>query len=905
MPTTAAASPAPLTPVDLTCEHLAVACGLNTAVPRFGWALAGDGDDRGQTAFEIVVGHDAADVAAGRGDVWTSGVVASAATRLLPYGGPPLPAEAALHWSVRVHDEAGRVSAFAPPVPLFTGLPHPAWRGAWIARYFVLPAGREVPADTVYDNRWQARPADYLVRDFVAGGDLVRATLYISALGLYEAEINGRRVGDHVMAPGWTDYHRRVEYQVHDVTALVAAGANRIGVVLGEGWYSGRVGHNQRRAGNHYGGRPALVCDLRLHYRDGSSAAVASDADWRTRQGPICYSDFLMGECTDARLARPDWSRPGGGGDGWQPVEVFTPDPRPPLLEAQRVQPAREVATLAARRIARRDDGAAIYDLGQNIAGYVRLDIDGAAAGDRFTLRHAETLDETGALYVANLRHAVATDVYIAAGTGHETFKPHFTFHGFRYVEVTAPAGFDLDRLALAGIAIQTDTPVTGTIETGNALVNRLLSNIFWSQRDNFLSVPTDCPQRDERYGWSADAQVFWRTAAYSMDVAAFLTKWMVDLVDGQSPDGAFPDVAPTKPLNPYRLTPQPGAPAWGDAPIILAWEHYGRYGDADLLARHYDAFAAWMGHIARANPDFLRTRAVYNNYGDWLSVGPASDRAVVATAYWVRIADLMRRIADVLGRRQDAAAYAQTAEAIRAAFVAAYVDADGRILSDTQTVYLLALDFDVVRGSARDAAARHLIARIDAAGGHLQTGFLGVRHLCPVLSDIGAPERAFDLLLKEDYPSWGFSIRHGATTIWERWDGWTPDKGFQSAAMNSFNHYAYGAVGEWIWSRVAGIDWDPAAPGFRSIRLRPLFDRRIGWCRAVHRSPVGPIGSDWRYTGDDGATVAWEVAIPPGATATVDVDALAAAGWRSDDAGIRRRLGSGRHRFTLRSATA
>lgn len=856
-----------LYPIHLRCEHLAEARGLNTTIPRFGWGLAGAG--HAQTAYEIALGTDAAALMVGAGDAWSSGRVAGNETGLIAYAGPPLADDAMLFWSVRVWDEAGVASDFAPPARLFTGLPHAAWHADWIARYFVLPAGREVPGDTLYDNRWQARPADYLVRDFALSQLPLRATLYISALGLFEAELNGQRIGDAVMAPGWTDYHIRAEYQVHDATAALRLGANRLGVILGEGWYSGRIGHNQRRAGNHYGGRPALKCQLHLHFADGTCQVIASDEAWRTRQGPICYSDFLVGECFDARLELPNWSCPEGGGDNnWQPVEVFVPEPRAPLLEAQRVQPAREVAEFAATAVGRAASGATIYDLGQNIAGYVRLEIQDARPGDRFTLRHAEMRDATGELYVANLRHAVATDIYIAKGGRCEAFKPRFTFHGFRYVELSGPADFDLATVRLTGIAIQSDTPVVGAIMTGNALVNQLLSNILWSQRDNFLSVPTDCPQRDERYGWSADAQVFWRTAAYNMDVAAFLTKWMRDLADGQSADGAFPDVAPTKPLNPYRLTPQPGAPAWGDAPILLAWEHYGRYGDADLLVTYYAAFAAWMAHIERANPDFLRTRAVYNNYGDWLNVGPASDRAVIATAYWIRLADLMANIADVVGRRLDARRYAQLARQLRAAFVAAYVAADGRILSDTQTVYLLALDFGVVSGALRDAAVRHLLARLDDADGHLQTGFLGVRHLCPVLTDIGAPERAFDLLLKEDYPSWGFSIRHGATTIWERWDGWTPERGFQSANMNSFNHYAYGAVGEWIWSRIAGIDWDAAVPGFGVIRLRPLFERRIGWCKASYTAPTGEIESEWRIA-DDGS-VTWRFRVPPNCRALV-----------------------------------
>ena len=860
----------PLRPYDLRCEHLATARGLNTPAPRFSWALDGHGRDRRQTAYRLLVRNRGGDT------IWDSGRVASDQTQLVTYAGPPLPSDAVLDWTVAVWDEAGRMSEPAPPATIFTGLAADDWQAQWIARYFVLPAGREAPTDNPYDNRWQARPADYLRRAFEVPAQPVRATLYVTALGLYEAYLNGQRIGDDVMAPGWTDYHTRVEYQVHDVTGLVGPGDNVLGAILGEGWYSGRVGHNQRRAGNHYGGRPALLCQLHLHYADGRVEIVASDRHWQTRQGPVCYSDFLMGEMYDARLELKDWSTAPGAQAGWQPVEVFTPDPKAPQLDAARVQPAREVAQLPATFSHLAQSGAAIFDLGQNIAGYVSLKVN-APAGARFTIRHAETLDDARELYVANLRHAVATDIFIAAGTGPETFKPRFTFHGFRYVEITLPAGIAPAAVTLTGIAIQTDTPVTGEITTGNAMVNQLLSNIFWSQRDNFLSVPTDCPQRDERYGWTADAQVFWKTAGYFMDVSAFLTKWMLDIEDGQSPDGAFPDVAPTKPLNPYRLTPQPGAPGWGDAPVIMAWEHWLRYGDRGLLDRYWPAFQRWADHIARANPDFIRRNAVYNNYGDWLSVGPASDRTLVATAYWFHVANLMGRIAGVLGLEAGAAQYRQTTAAIRDAFLGAFAADDGRLLGDTQSAYLLALDFGLLPDDRRAGAANRLVELIAQAGGHLQTGFLGVRHLCPVLTAIGRDDLAIDLLLKDTYPSWGFSIRHGATTIWERWDGWTPDKGFQSANMNSFNHYAYGAVGEWIWSRIAGIDASAEAPGYATISMAPVFERRLAPVSARYRTTRGDVASSWRFEGDD---VVWTITVPPNSAASIQLP----AGWRCDD---------------------
>lgn len=874
----------PLRPLDLRCEHLATARGLNTTTPRFSWALAGDGHNRRQTAYQLVV-------RAQHGDVfWDTGKISSSQTQLIAYDGTALPSDVALEWAVTVWDEADRASEPVEPALIYTGLGAADWHAQWIARYFVLPAGREVPADNPYDNRWQARPADYLRRDFNSDKHVVRATLYVTALGLYEAYVNGTRVGDDVMAPGWTDYHTRVEYQVHDVTDLIQPGDNVIGAILGEGWYCGRVGHNQRRAGNHYGGRPALLCQLHLQSADGSVRIISSDEHWQTRQGAICYSDFLMGEMSDARLELPDWSSAVGPLAGWQPVEVFVPDPHAPLLDAARVQPVREVAELPARFSHFARSGAAIYDLGQNIAGYVRLSAT-APEGARFTLRHAEVLDDTSEIYVANLRHAVATDIFITAGTGRETFKPHFTFHGFRYVEVTLPDHTAPETVELTGIAIQTDTPVTGEIETGHEMVNQLLSNIFWSQRDNFLSVPTDCPQRDERYGWLADAQVFWPTAGYFMDVSAFLTKWMRDIADGQSPDGAFPDVAPTKPLNPYRLTPQPGAPGWGDAPIIMAWHHWLRYGDRDLLATYWSAFEQWMDHIGRANPDFIRRNAVYNNYGDWLSVGPTSDRTLVATAYWYRVADLMQHLAAILDRPADATRYSGLSQSIQAAFVAEFQQPDGLLTGDTQTAYLLALDFGLLPNSHR--AASRLVELIQAADGHLQTGFLGVRHLGRVLSSIGRDDLAVDMLLKETYPSWGFSIRHGATTIWERWDGWSPDKGFQSTNMNSFNHYAYGAVGEWIWGRLAGIDWDVARPGDTQVRLRPYFDQRLGSCRAIHRAHTGIFGSHWAFDGPD--TVNWTIDIPPNCTGVITIP----SGWKVSSA-IAGNIGSGQHQLHL-----
>lgn len=863
----------PLRPTDLRCNALADPPGLNEP-PRFSWALEGFGRGRAQTAYRLIVAPRRLDVTQGRGTFWDSGRIEGADTVAIPYGGPPLGPDLELYWSVRVWDEVGTPSVFAPPARLRTGLRGEDWHAHWIARYFVPPTGREPPADSRYDNPWQARPADYLRRVFRLDKPVARATLYATALGLYELHANGAVLGDTVFDPGWTDYHIRAEYQSYDLTPHLRQGENVLGAVLGEGWYSGRVGSNRKKAGQHYGGRPAFLCQLHITFADGTSRQLTTDPSWRCALGPIAYSDFLVGEHYNAGWEMPGWDAPGFDASAWSPVETFTPEPRPPKLDAARAQPVRRKEELPARLLGRRPSGALIYDAGQNLAGRVRLEVT-AAAGDRFTLRHAETLTPEGELYTENLRSAPATDTYVARGGAPESYEPHFTFHGFRYIEVTAPEGFDPAGLALTAVALYSDLPATGEFSCGHPMVTQLASNILWSQRGNFLSVPTDCPQRDERMGWTADAQVFLPTAGYFMDVEAFFAKWMVDIEDGQSPEGAFPDIAPTKPLNSYRLTPQPGAPGWGDAGVIIPWEIYLRYGDPAILSRHYAAMRAWLGYTLRANPDLIRRRAVHNNYGDWLSVGPASDRALVATAYWIHIVDIMAQAAAALGRPGDALGDLALLARLRAAFAGTFLEPDGRLAGDTQTAYLLALAFGCLEAEPRAAAARHLVRKIDAAGGHLQTGFLGVKHLCPVLSEIGATSRAYDLLLKETYPSWGSSIRHGATTIWERWDGWTPEKGFQSPNMNSFNHYTFGSVGEWLFARVAGIEGDPRAPGYRRLRMRPLFDARIGWCRASYRAVTGPIESEWRM---DAAEIHWRIALPPGVAAEVELPHAAAA---------------------------
>lgn len=894
-----------LNAIDLRCEHLFEPQGLNTRQPRFTWALMGEGRDRRQTAYRIIAGNDRQDVAAGRGDCWDSGKVDSNESLHIPYAGRRLRSDESIHWSVAVWDETGTLGPWSAPATFRTGLLDEAdWTAKWIARALVPPGGRMPPQDTEYDNPYWVRPADYWRKAFALDRAVKRATAYVAALGLYEFRVNGEAVGDQVMAPGWTDYHTRVEYQSYDVTPQLRLGVNTLGAIVGEGWYSGRVAYDAKRAGSHYGVRPAFLCQLHLEFDDGVLARVVTDSSWRCGHGAIVYSDLLLGEKYDSRLEQPGWDVSGFDDSKWWAAEEIAPRPRSPRLDAARGVPTRRIVELPAAFLHRTESGAYIFDIGQNLAGRMRLTVD-ARRGETFVLRHGEALAPDGTLYTANLRWALATDIFVAGGGG-QVFEPRFTVHGFRYVELSAPEGYSPANITLRAIAIHSDMPPAGTFECGNELVNRLHANIVWTQRSNFLSVPTDCPQRDERMGWLGDAQVFFETSAYNMDVSAFFAKWLVDVQDAQTPDGAFTDVAPSLVYTRFAPEPPRGAPGWGDAGVILPWRMYRRYGDADLLQSAYAGMVRWMDHVERANPGLIREGAVYSNWGDWLALGNATPKAVVATAYWVLMADIMARAALAIGRRPDAARFRTLARDLRAAFRRSFMDAELRVAGDSQTGYLFVLSFDLAETHERARVLSHLKRAIREAGGHAHVGIHGIGHLCPILAEAGEAEMAYELLLKETYPSWGFSIRNGATTIWERWDGWTPERGFQSVNMNSLNHYALGAVGEFLFARVAGIDVSGDTVACDSLRLRPLPARALGWCKASYRGHRGTIESEWRYEGDE---VHWRVVLPPNWPARIETPAalslttIGPAGERTplDPAGLV--LSSGVHSFVLRPA--
>ncbi|HEY7431452.1 MAG TPA: family 78 glycoside hydrolase catalytic domain [Streptosporangiaceae bacterium] len=869
---------------ELRCAHQVNPFGVAPSRVRLSWLLAGGGSGRAQTGYQVIVARDEPGTGGprtgpgGGAVVWDSGQVMSSGAADVAYQGSPLASGSRYTWQVRVWDETGTVSDWSEPASFETELdPAAGWRAAWIglgrAREIAHPPTETGPPDQLLRS---LAPAPYLRRVFTVGQPVASARLHATALGLYEARLNGSRVGDAVLAPGWTDYARRVLYQTYDVTELLRPGENVLGALLGDGWYCGFFGFDAKRAGAHYGTAPEFLAQLVIELADGSRQWVVTDGGWHASYGAIRHADLLMGERHDLTLEPHGWDAPGFDAAGWQAVRCRDRDGR--LLAADPGPPVRVTQEVAPASVSRDGHGRYVVDFGQNLTGWLRVKAGGTgagtAAGAHVRIRYAEMLAPDGGLYTQNLRTARQTDEFTTADGG-ETFEPRFTVHGFRYAEISGYPG-ELTAADLIARVVHSDIEPAGSFESSLPWLNRLFATIDWGQRGNFLSVPTDCPQRDERLGWLGDAQVFARTACYNRDVAGFFAKWLDDVSDAQFPSGAFPDVAPRLNLD------RPGAPAWGDAGVIIPWTLHTMYGDTGVLRRHFGAMTAWMDFLERANPGYLRTRELGNNYNDWLAPGEdKTSHELLATAYWAMDAAMMSDIARAIGRTDDDAGYRALRSKIVAAFADAFVAADGQVASGTQTAYVLALHAGLVPDELAQAAAGHLVAAIRAEDWRLTTGFAGVGYLLPVLSSHGYISVAYWLLSQRSRPSWRYMIDHGATTIWERWDGWTDEHGFASPWMNSFNHYALGSVGEWFYRFVLGIEPEPGVAGFGRLLLRPHPGGQLGWARGSYRSVRGLVSAGWEKA--DGR-FSFRAQLPPNVTASVRIPSDDAAQVR--DAG-------------------
>ena len=857
----------------LRCEYKTNPVGIDVLQPRLSWRL--QSSERGvvQKAYRIQAADSPEGLDSGEGLLWDTERVESDQSIQVDYEGPPVASTKRYFWRVRVWEGNEQASDWSAPASWEMGLLRP---GDWTAKW-ITP--------DINEDKSRPQPSPMLRKEFQIKGKVRSARLYVTGLGLYEAHLNGERVGDQLLTPGWTSYKTRLQYQTYDVTSQISAGENAIGVLLGDGWYRGYIGWADRR--NAYGDTLALLLQLRVTYEDGRVETIGSDESWKTATGPVRTDDIYMGETYDARLEKPGWTKAGYDDSGWSGVRTL--DRSKEILITPAGPPVRSIEEIEPVKIIRTPEGDTVFDMGQNMVGWVRLKVSGPE-GTTVTLRHAEVLDKEGNFYTANLRSAKQTNRYTLKGGAEEVYEPRFTFQGFRYVAVDGyPGEPTLD--SLTGVVIHSDMAPTGELTTSKPLLNQLQHNIVWGQKGNFVDVPTDCPQRDERLGWTGDAQVFARTASFNMDVASFFTKWLGDLAADQNPDGQVPHVIPDV-LN------AAGSAAWGDASTIIPWTMYLAYGDTRILERQYESMKAWVEYMRRTAGEERLWNTGFH-FGDWLAFattrsdypGATTGKDLIATAFFAHSSRLLQKTAEVLGKTEDARFYETLANEVKEAWQREFVTRTGRVGENTQTAYALALQFDLLPEHLRLEAARRLAADVASHDTHLTTGFVGASYLCRALSDHGQIDTAFKLLNQETYPSWLYPVKQGATTIWERWDGQKPDGTFQDVGMNSFNHYAYGAIGDWMYRVVAGIDTAPDGPGYKHVLIQPHPGGGLTNVAAALNTMYGKVRSAWTL---DGQRMSLDVSVPPNARGTVRLPGATLEDVR--EGRQRRRESRGRH---------
>lgn len=848
---------AQLSITNLQTENQSFPLGIDVSQPRFSWQLNSPIRNTMQTAYELKVVLD-------KKAVWQSGKTSSAQSVFIAYQGAALESNKRYSWQVRVWDNQGKSSAWSQPAYFHTGLLQPTdWKASWIEAGFM--------EDSIN------RPAQYFRNSFSLNKKIKTATAFITALGMYEARLNGQRIGDAYLTPGWTSYNKRLQYQCYDVTALLQTGDNAIGVTLGNGWYRGFLAWDDHK--NIYGKKPALLMQVMITFTDGSQTIIGSDDSWQTSTGPIRYSEIYHGETYDARAEKTGWANPGYNAADWVKAKKATVADRP--IVATINEPIRKHERFKPLKIFKTPKGELVADFGQNLVGWVELKVKGNA-GDQVVLTHTEVLDKAGNFYIANLRAAKQQNKYILKGGAEEFFEPHFTFQGFRYIKVEGFPG-ELTADNLTAVALYSDMPPTGTFTSSNKLINQLQHNIQWGQKGNFLDVPTDCPQRDERLGWTGDAQVFSRTAAFNFGVNNFFSKWLKDVSADQLENGSVPFVVPN-----VLGAGATGSTGWADAATIIPWNMYLAYGDKKILEEQYPGMKAWQGFMEKNSKDDLWATGFH--FGDWLFYRPfddndgraaVTDKYLIAQCFFAHSTDLMMKTATVLGKTADADYYRNRLEKIKAAFRKEYMTTNGKLVSGTQTAYTLALQFDMLPEELRKQAAERLVENVKSYGYHLTTGFLGTPYLCHVLSRYGYADIAYRLLLQETYPSWLYPVKMGATTIWERWDGIKPDSTFQVPSMNSFNHYAYGAIGDWMYRVAAGLDTREEAPGYQQLRIEPHTGGNFTQLEARLKTNYGEAVSGWTINGQ---LLLLNITIPVNSSAVIylpsaDLSAIAESG--------------------------
>ncbi len=828
----------------LMTEYAHEPVGIDEPRPRFSWQIVSDRRCETQSAYQVLVADDESDIALDRGTAWDSGKVDSEQSIHVEYSGKDLEATRRYFWKVRVWDSKGQPSEYSSVASFEMGLlDQSQFVASWI--------GADPMRPHVLDEGALFRPAPFFRRECTLAKPVRRARVYATALGVYELHLNGRRVGADVLSPGWTDYRQRVCYQTYDVTDLLVPDMNAIGAILADGWYSGHVAHVGPCV---YGSNPAFYLQMHIEYVDGTLERIVTGDRWKWTYGPILYADLLRGEVYDARLELPGWNEAGYDDSSWHSATVAD-DAFQGRFVAQIAPPIRCVETIAPISVEKKSDTSYLVDLGQNFSGWVRIRVRGSA-GSTVVLNHAEVLDASGNIYTENLRSIRQVDRYTLRSDREELYEPRFTQHGFRYVEVSCSEPFSI--IDVVGCAVSASLDRTGTFECSNSLINRIYQNILWTQKANFLTVPTDCPQRDERMGWLGDAQLFAGTASLNMDTARFYTKWMADISEAQSADGAFCSVAPVVRDVPY------GVPVWGDAGVIIPYTLYSVYGDTRVIERYYPAMRRWIEYLLARNEGFVGTDY---GFGDWLSLdrGCETPKNLISTAYFAYVARLLSKMVSAIGLLEDSDRYEELFCKVREAFAREFVSEDGRVFGDTQTGYALALFMDLMPERLRNAAIRHLLRKLEEREWHLCTGTVGTACILSVLSSAGLDDVAYRIASAETFPSLGYMVKCGATAVWERWDGWTEERGFQDPAMNSFSHYAFGSIGKWFYESIGGVA--AGAPGFRRAIVNPRLGPPIEHASTELKTMYGTVSCSWGRTQSG-----WEMelSIPANAFATV-----------------------------------
>lgn len=852
-----------LKPVNLRTEYK-IDPVVDVEKPRLSWELNSNVRGQIQTAYQIMVASSAAQLAADKADIWNSEKITSNATNQVEFGGKALISRAVCYWKVRSWDKNGQIGAWSAPAKWEMGLLNKSdWQAEWIGNDLTaLGHGKE----------YHLPPAPFFRTEKQLNSAVKSARLYVTSLGLYEFNINGKRIGKDYFTPGWTDYNKRVYYQTYDITKAVKQGKNAFGAIVAEGWYAGYLGYAllvKNPVVKHFYGRiPLLKAQIEVEYTNGEKEIIATNATWKTNHGPIVEADILNGETCNANLMFENWNKVGFNDTQWKNSQIF-PDKAGRKIQAYSGNPIQVYKELKAKSVTEKAGGRYLFDLGQNFAGIVRLKVKGQK-GDTISLKYGEVLFPNGDIMTENLRKARAMDTYILKGNpAGEEWTPKFTYHGFQFVEATgfrSKPGLD----AITGIVLSSATPEKGTFETDHPMINQLYSNIVWTQRSNYFEVPTDCPQRDERMGWTGDAQAYIQSATFNNDISAFFTKWLVDLNDAQRADNTYPIYAPSPSL---RVT-DTYSPGWSEAGIICPYTIYKTYGDTRVIREFWPNMTAYMQFLeTKSKNEYVYKEASFEDinpkggFGDWLSVGKKTPPDMLATMYYAYTASMMAEMAKAIGKNDESRRFEGIFNKIKQAFLTHYTDAQGRFSTNataygtgagyvdgemgfdghTQTAYANALHMNMIKPELRQQAGDWLVELIKNNGGKLSTGFLGVKPLLPALSATGHTNEAYKLLLSTEYPSWGFEVMNGANTIWERWNSYIKGKGFENnAGMNSFNHYAFGSVNEWLFGNAAGIKVNEA--GYKTFVIKPEIAKEgINYVKATYQSINGAITSAWK----------------------------------------------------------